>query len=260
MSLHAEIGLPFRVNLAALPDAPGLARRFLAKLLGLWGIVGETADNALLLVSELATNATFATARGRGYGAPRPDEPAPIVIVRTRVTSDSLCVEVWDNNPNPPVVKHVDENSETGRGLLLVTEIADEWGWQPMVMPPRETPGKVVWFLLKLATPPQPQDASPEQVIVPDEVIVSPRQISKPALVPQPRPALPSTPPVRPSPLPHRVKQPSPALARRAVPPPPGNGRKWSTGPDTLAQLHAALLRLPPCSPQPTRDQQCANA
>src|SRR6266700_1925158 len=260
MSLHTEIGLPFRVNLAALPETPSLARRFLTKLLGLWGIEGETADNALLLVSELTTNATLATTRGRGYGPPSANEPAPTIIVRTRVTSDSLCVEVWDNNPNPPIVTQADETSENGRGLLIVTEIADEWGWEPLVMPPRETPGKVVWILLKLATPPQPQDASPEQLIIPDEVIVSPRQIAKPARVPQPRPALPSTPPVRPSPLPHRVKQPSPALNRCAVPPVPGNGRKWSTDLDTLAQVRAALRNLPPRSPQPTREHRCVTA
>jgi anti-sigma regulatory factor (Ser/Thr protein kinase) len=260
MSLHTEMGLPFRVNLAALPDAPRLARRFLAKLLGLWGIEGEAADNALLLVSELATNATLATGRGRGYGSPNPNEPPPAIIVRTRVTSESLCVEVWDNNPAPPVVKQVDETSEAGRGLLIVTKIADAWGWEPLVMPPRETPGKVVWFLLKLATPPHPQDASPDQVIIPGEVIVSPRQIAEPAPVPQPRPALPSAPPVRPSPLPHRVRQPSPALNCRAVPPVPGNGRKWSTDLDTLAQVRAALRNLPPRSPQPTREHRCVTA
>ncbi len=52
MSLHTEIGLPFRVNLAALPETPSLARRFLTKLLGLWGIEGETAPPWPLPVAE----------------------------------------------------------------------------------------------------------------------------------------------------------------------------------------------------------------
>ena len=260
MSLHTEIGVPFRVNLAALPDAPRLARRFLAKLLDLWGIEGETRHDALLLVSELATNATLATSSSRRYGAPKPDEPAPAIIIRTRVTEESLCVEVWDNNPAAPVVTQPDESSESGRGLVIVTEIADEWGWEPLVMPPRETPGKVVWFLLKLATPPHPQDASPEHAIVPDEVILSPCQLAKTAPTPHPRPAVPSTPPARAWPLPHRTRQPSAALIRSIVPPAPLGARTWSTDLDTLTRVRAALRHLPPRKPQPTGGHKCVNA
>jgi anti-sigma regulatory factor (Ser/Thr protein kinase) len=44
----------------------------------------------------------------------------------------------------PGAVRVVDGGlAENGRGLLLVDQLADSWGWRP------ETGGKLVWFRLR---------------------------------------------------------------------------------------------------------------
>jgi anti-sigma regulatory factor (Ser/Thr protein kinase) len=147
-------GNGFRVNLAALPSGPRLARRFLTLLLEQWGIEGDAADHALLLVSELVTNAALATGRVDGPDEPGPDETVCTIIVRVSVTDLGLRVEVWDNCPDTPVIADFDELSESGRGLFLVATLAEEWGCFPEVVAPGCTAGKTVWFRLKASAPP----------------------------------------------------------------------------------------------------------
>ena len=54
-----------------------------------------------------------------------------------------IAVLVWDASPQPPVRTHIDDEAESGRGLLLVEAVSQRWGWYT----PRDTPGKVVWAL-----------------------------------------------------------------------------------------------------------------
>ena len=54
-----------------------------------------------------------------------------------------IAILVWDANPQPPVRTQVGYGAESGRGLLLVEAVSQQWGWYA----PRETTGKVVWAL-----------------------------------------------------------------------------------------------------------------
>jgi anti-sigma regulatory factor (Ser/Thr protein kinase) len=53
----------------------------------------------------------------------------------------TLRVSVRDTSSAPPLPRiHVPETESSGRGLLLVTKLAERWGWEP------DGRGKVVWF------------------------------------------------------------------------------------------------------------------
>lgn len=250
-------GLGFRVNLAALPNAPMLARRFLTKLMEYWAIEGETADNALLLVSELTTNAAMATGRVDGPAEPDPDETVRAIIVRASVEDEGLRVEVWDNSPAVPVVANVDELAERGRGLLLVDRLADEWGCDAETVSPGGAPGKNVWFRLKATAPVSPDEASSESVPTSDPLVGQPTATA-PADTPI-RPAIPPNPP-EPVTLPHRVPSRTPARDVEPL----ASGEPWWMlyRPDlaTMARVHVGLVNLDSRSSQPTGEQQCVDA
>jgi anti-sigma regulatory factor (Ser/Thr protein kinase) len=81
-----------------------------------WGLT-DVVDNALLLVSELVTNAVqHAPHAGIGFTATR-DEGL-------------LLIEVQDGSADAPVLRHEPADmAESGRGLGLVDSLADDWGW-----------------------------------------------------------------------------------------------------------------------------------
>ncbi|MFF2039646.1 SpoIIE family protein phosphatase [Kitasatospora sp. NPDC058170] len=89
------------------------------------------ADTTELLVSELVTNAVR-VARDR----------VQLQLIRV----DKLLVEVSDDNHNLPSLEPAEQLGETGRGLTLVTKLAERWGTA------RKAVGKVVWFELPLPT------------------------------------------------------------------------------------------------------------
>ena len=106
------------------------ARAFAREALAAWG-VRERADDVLLCVSELATNAlVHGVPPGRGF------------LLRLVPCGDGVRVEVHDSGEGVPAVPQADvrEPGEGGRGLLLVSELADKWGVG------ERDPGKVVWF------------------------------------------------------------------------------------------------------------------
>jgi serine/threonine-protein kinase RsbW len=92
----------------------GAARQFVAELLGDgW----PDADEAVLLISELASNAVLHSASGR---------PGGKFTVRAGVApGDYLWVEVEDEG-GPWTART--SNGEGGRGLEVVAAITDEWG------------------------------------------------------------------------------------------------------------------------------------
>ena len=114
----------FSWTLDALPtrvrDARGLARDTLAA----WGLA-ELSDTVELLVSELVTNAVRHGAGDIG-----------LRLIR----AGSLLCEVRDEGHDLPALRSNDITAESGRGLQLVTALADRWGTQ------RTPTGKVVWF------------------------------------------------------------------------------------------------------------------
>ncbi|MDI5966062.1 SpoIIE family protein phosphatase [Streptomyces sp. SL54] len=104
------------------------ARRFTRATLGTWGLA-PLCEVTELLVSELVTNAL------RHAGPPR-----QLRLFRDR----TLTVEVADADHQVPLLRPIDEDVESGRGMRLVNELAHRWGSRAT------RHGKVVWFELEL--------------------------------------------------------------------------------------------------------------
>jgi anti-sigma regulatory factor (Ser/Thr protein kinase) len=111
----------------AAPQSAGRARSFVSTTLDEWGL-DHLAERVVLLVSELVSNAVL--------------HAASPVRVRVRLAGERLRVEVVDDSPVPPRLRHFGLDAATGRGLQLVDRVAEEWG-----VDPREG-GKQVWFAL----------------------------------------------------------------------------------------------------------------
>ena len=114
-----------RLQLPPEPTSAGMARRFVASSLL---ADDEVAELAVLLVSELASNAVL-------------HARTPFELV---VEDDGrrLRVEVHDDSSALPTLKDYVAESVTGRGLHIVAASADNWGFEA-----RER-GKCVWFEL----------------------------------------------------------------------------------------------------------------
>ena len=119
------------VRLATGPAAPADARRRVRDAIRSWQVPVDL-DAALLLTSELVTNAIRHEA---GQGA----QPVMLAIASSR---GRLRVDVHDTSRSLPAVAEVPADAETGRGLLLVETLSDEWGFY------RTLAGKAVYFTL----------------------------------------------------------------------------------------------------------------
>ncbi|MBC3844306.1 ATP-binding protein [Streptacidiphilus sp. 4-A2] len=109
------------LDLAATPAAITAARRHAAAVLSDWGMPPEVIDTAMLLVSELATNALR-----HGQLA---DEPADRLRLRLHRFFGRVRVEVLDWSPSYPELRVPDDGAEDGRGLALVQLLSCEWGY-----------------------------------------------------------------------------------------------------------------------------------
>jgi anti-sigma regulatory factor (Ser/Thr protein kinase) len=130
---HARHG--YRVRLATGPAAAAEARRRVRVAIRSWQVPVDM-DAALLLTSELVTNAVRHEAGQR----------AQAVVLAIACSRGRLRVDVHDTSPSLPSVAEVPADAETGRGLLLVETLSDEWGCY------RTPAGKAVYFTLAFET------------------------------------------------------------------------------------------------------------
>ncbi|WP_329118434.1 ATP-binding protein [Streptomyces sp. NBC_01465] len=117
------------------PRSVGRARTLLGEQLHYWKVPDETAATAVLLLSELLTNAV------RHATTPPGREVSARAILRACGT---LRIEVSDANTARPEPQHPTPDAESGRGLTLVAALATAWdtGPRPYGI------GKTVWFEL----------------------------------------------------------------------------------------------------------------
>lgn len=109
-------------------DAVSSAREHVRSILTLW-LLGELADDAELIVGELAANAVV---HAKGIGE--------FFEVGLRRRDGVLIVEVSDSFQwRMPERRDADPDDLGGRGLVIVEGLADKWGVRP-----REA-GKTVW-------------------------------------------------------------------------------------------------------------------
>jgi len=115
------------------------ARERAREALAGWGL-GEHADLAEILVSELATNAQC-------HG----DGP---IEMRLSYGGGELRVEVHDHGAGRPVRKHAGSDDEGGRGLEVLDGLIEWRGGERGVLSDYAGHGKTVWVLLSLEASP----------------------------------------------------------------------------------------------------------
>jgi hypothetical protein len=131
----------------ALPTAARLARAFTLTIVAGWGL-SSLADDCELVTGELVANVVQAATAADGM--PWYDDRGRLPLLWVRLLSDGvrLRVEVWDNLPlavGVPEQRHPTRTEESGRGLGIVRELSQDWGWDHI-------PGhaaKRVWALLE---------------------------------------------------------------------------------------------------------------
>ncbi len=116
------------ITLGAELGSVRAARRFLRDQCGALGLSETRCDDALLLTSELVTNAVL---HGRSE-----------VCVEIVSAGSALRIAVLDENSRRPAPVPEDPDALDGRGLALVDAIADRWGVEERPI------GKAVWFEL----------------------------------------------------------------------------------------------------------------
>ena len=116
-------------ELPANPKSPREARKFVSRTLHQWDLE-EVVDVAELLTSEVVTNALL-----------HAGSPVRLVIA---LDDRTLRIEAHDENSTTPVIRPMNSQASSGRGLALIDALAEEWGTR------LEPDGKVVWFSIRI--------------------------------------------------------------------------------------------------------------
>src|SRR4051794_22601067 len=113
------------------PESASRARRFISELCRATRLSAEICETAALLVSELVTNAIIHGKTSATIEVHRPP--------------DRLRVSVRDDNPVLPAIgDHPKLTAESGRGMQIVSVLADAWGVEKLGS------GKAIWFELRV--------------------------------------------------------------------------------------------------------------
>ncbi|WP_275466582.1 ATP-binding protein [Streptomyces noursei] len=125
-----------RLSVASTPVGASSARRQLVNRMREWADVldQQVLDNAELVVAELLVNAVQ-----HAGGGP--------IAAGARLGDDGLLIEVIDTSPVFPALGLPSMDAENGRGLLLVSALADRHGVEPV------PPGKRCWAQFKVGAP-----------------------------------------------------------------------------------------------------------
>ncbi|MFJ4965232.1 Histidine kinase-, DNA gyrase B-, and HSP90-like ATPase [Streptomyces sp. ADI96-02] len=122
--------------LPAHPESVAGARQLTRARLRTWKLDGDTCEAALLVVSELVTNAIVHTASTR-------------VVCELRHLAGRLRIAVQDqgHQPGGPRMRSAGDD-EHGRGLLLVDALSGAWGSRDA----SDASGRIVWAELAHGT------------------------------------------------------------------------------------------------------------
>ena len=120
----------------ALPSTPAsvpVARLHVRAALGFHGL-GEYADDAEIITSELVTNAVQHV---RGDGT----ETIGVTLAHAGSPA-AVTIVVSDSSPEGPIRRDTPADGEQGRGLQIVEALSAHWGWR------QEEDGKAVFAVL----------------------------------------------------------------------------------------------------------------
>lgn len=118
------------------PASASVARRHVVHVLRTRGVASSTCEDAALIVSELVGNALRHGRATRG---------GQLLVGWHYDDDDGLRVEVTDGGGGRPTVRTAGPWSSSGRGLEIVTVLADRWGYAA------DTRGTTVWALVATA-------------------------------------------------------------------------------------------------------------
>lgn len=123
------------LDLDPVPLSARVARTFVSAAFAM--IDGDSEDVALLLTSELVTNAVL-----------HARTPLQLAVL---LDGDTALVGVADRLPGSPALAPLEQSGHRfgGRGLALVADVAQAWGTTTY------TGGKTVWFLLRTVADPE---------------------------------------------------------------------------------------------------------
>ncbi|MFE1171745.1 ATP-binding protein [Streptomyces sp. NPDC058773] len=131
MTASRPTGHPgYSETLPRRPESVATARRLVRTALAAWGME-ELAGDGALVVSELVTNAVQ-HARSEA-----------IRLVVSRPGPATVRIGVVDKSKAPPRPRRKGSEGVSGRGLVLVTALSDDWGTDPLPW------GKRVWSELR---------------------------------------------------------------------------------------------------------------
>ncbi|GAA2247063.1 hypothetical protein GCM10010145_12720 [Streptomyces ruber] len=209
-------------DLSATPSSVAAARRTVRVLLEAWGVDDDTGDNAVLVVSELVTNALTHTGSVR-------------IVCRLSWTGRRLRVEVEDQNGGGPLPlrREPGDDDQHGRGLLLVGALSRDWGVRDTAC----GSGRVVWA--------EPASGDCEKAEEPEEREGPEAGESSSSGSGAPSPGGPSSAVVR--------RAPAPALPVRAVELPSREVALWSKGDQVPPWEATAPSRPVAPAPRPGR-------
>ena len=121
------------IALPGIPESVPAVRLHVRTALGSRGL-GEYADDAEIITSELVTNAVR-----HACG----NDTKTIGITLTHAGSPAtVTIAVSDSSPHGPVRRDTPASGEQGRGLQIVEALSARWGWR------REGGGKAVFAAL----------------------------------------------------------------------------------------------------------------
>lgn len=132
------------LELAPLPTAVPCARLHARQVLWEWGLQG-LGNVTELIISELVTNAAQASEglTGSRYEC-RWAPGAPPVRLWIQSDKHDVLVQVWDGNDRMPQRREPGLDEESGRGLLLIETLSQDYGAYSL----EGCSGKVVWGVI----------------------------------------------------------------------------------------------------------------
>jgi anti-sigma regulatory factor (Ser/Thr protein kinase) len=121
-----------RLALTAVPHASREARYVARAVLQDWDVATGLVDDAVLVISELVTNAV------RHAGT------ATTLELEIGQTGDRLRIALIDGDATEPRPRSAGAGAEDGRGLAILAALSDRWGIEPL------QGGKRVWWEVDL--------------------------------------------------------------------------------------------------------------
>jgi anti-sigma regulatory factor (Ser/Thr protein kinase) len=122
------------------PRSATAARRLARETLLGWELASLTVD-VEIIVGELAANAVTHGARPESGRQPGQEN----LSLRLRRRPRELICAVLDPSDRAPILRTPGSAADSGRGLQIVHELSDVWGWSPVT-----GQGKAVWAVLFL--------------------------------------------------------------------------------------------------------------